>query len=334
MIGDIITSNSFVVGRALPPNSPTYVKRAADDELFQLALAGQFSYVFATRQMGKSSLMMHTAQRLQAEGVSTALLYLSGSGARVSVEQWYLALIFRLKLQLKLSLDPDEWWAKQSSADPIRRFTDFLRQVVLSEIKTPVVIFIDEIETALNLKFSTDFFATIRSIYDARATDPAYKQLTFVLLGMAIPGQLIKTPDRSPFNIGHKIKLCEFSPKEAQAFQHNLQTIYPDQGEEIFSRIFYWTNGHPYLTQKLCLNVAHLRESGNWSGDNLTDEQVDWLVERDFLSTTIREEPNLQFMRESIENSPRRRRLLKLYRRVYVGKKVTENQRSFDQNQL
>ncbi len=334
MIRDTITSDSFIVGRALPPDSPTYVKRSADDELFQLALAGQFSYVLAPRQMGKSSLMIHTAQRLRTEGVSTALLYLSGSGARVSAEQWYLALIIRLKLQLKLSIDPDKWWAKQTSGDPVRRFTDFLHDVVLAEIKAPVVIFIDEIETTRNLKFSDGFFATIRSIYDARETDSTYKRLTFVLLGIAIPEELIKAPDRSPFNIGHEINLCEFSQEEAQVLQQNLQAICPNQAEPIFSRIFYWTNGHPYLTQKLCLNVAKLREHGSWTGHGLTNQKVDWLVERHFLSTAAREEPNLQFVRESIENSSGRRRLLNLYRRVYVGKKVAEDRQSFDQNRL
>ena len=45
----------FIAGGTLPPDTPSYVKRPADDELFKLALAGEFCYVLTSRQMGKSS---------------------------------------------------------------------------------------------------------------------------------------------------------------------------------------------------------------------------------------------------------------------------------------
>src|SRR5919205_1171000 len=51
--------------------------RRADGELLALCRAGTFAYVLAPRQVGKSSLMIHTAERLAAEGIYTATVDLT-----------------------------------------------------------------------------------------------------------------------------------------------------------------------------------------------------------------------------------------------------------------
>jgi len=325
---DAGASDFFVAGGTLRPDAPSYVKRAADDELFHLALAGEFCYVLTPRQMGKSSLMVHTARRLEGRGAHTAIIDLTSIGTNVRSEQWYMGLITRLRAQLRLSVDPNVWWAERASLGVVQRFTDFLHDVVLAEIQGPVVIFIDEIDTTLSLDFSDDFFAAIRFTYNVRASDPAYNRLTFVLLGVAAPADLIKDPSRTPFNIGHRVDLYEFSREDAWILQQGLEIDHLAQGKAIFDRIFHWTNGHPYLTQKLCLAVAEARDR-NW-----TDEQIDDLVERLFLSEKARKETNLQFVRDRILTYPQRRQLFTLYREVYRGRKMSDDERSLMQNQL
>ena len=54
----------FVAGGTLWREAPSYVHRPADDELLGLALNGEYCNVLAARQMGKSSLMVRTADRL------------------------------------------------------------------------------------------------------------------------------------------------------------------------------------------------------------------------------------------------------------------------------
>ena len=66
------------------------------------------------------------------------------------------------------------------------------------------MIFVDEIDTTLRLDFTDDFFAAIRFLYQHRAADPALERLSFVLIGVATPGDLIKDAARTPFNIGHR----------------------------------------------------------------------------------------------------------------------------------
>lgn len=334
MTPEFEASDFYVAGGTLRASAPSYVNRPADEDLFNLAQTGEFCYVLTSRQMGKSSLMVRTVRRLESKGVRSVIIDLTNLGVEVNVEQWYLGLLNQLKRRLRLATDPEQWWRNNAALGHVQRFTTFLHDVVLEEIQEQVVIFIDEIDTTLNLDFSDDFFAAIRFVYNARATDPIYQRLTFVLLGVAIPADLIKDRRRTPFNIGQRIDLSDFSREDARILMPGLEVVYPDQAETIFNRIFYWTNGHPYLTQKLCLSAIEANGEKGQDATSWTDEKVDALVEELFLSQEASRETNLQFVRDFVTNSPQKRELLQLYKKVYTGQTVQENERSLAQNQL
>jgi len=321
-------SDFFVVGGTLFPDSPSYVERPADRELFNLALAGEFCSVLCCRQMGKSSLMVRSAKRLTEAGIRTAIIDLLTFGSEVSAEQWYLGLIWDLGRKLRLSVDPESWWEERSSLGVVQRFTHFLHDVVLVEIEDTVVIFIDEIDSTMGLDFTDDFFLAIRSLYHARGTTPAYNRLSFVFLGIVAPNDLIKDRSRPRFNIDQKIELVEFSRDETKVFHQGLKQVYPELGDAVFDRIFYWTNGHPYLTQKLCSAVTEANH-GYWTPQRV-DELVEWL----FLSEEARHDSNLMSVHDGISRSPQRRELLTVYRRVYEGKAVSEDKLSPTQMRL
>jgi hypothetical protein len=81
------------------------------------------------------------------------------------------------------------------------------------------------------LPFSTDeFFAGIRECYNRRTQGPEFERLTFCLLGVASPSDLIRDTRTTPFNIGRRIELTDFTQAEAallaaglgvQAFGHS-----------------------------------------------------------------------------------------------------------------
>ncbi len=317
----------FVAGGTLKPNTPSYVERPADDELFNLALAGEFCYVLTPRQMGKSSLMIRTAQRLRAKGVRTVIIDLTEIGL-VPIEAWHLGLLTELSRALRLSVDLEAWWQERASLGQVQRFSNFLRDGVLREVKEQVVIFIDEIDTTLNLDFRDDFFAAIRAMYNVRARDSEFNRLTFVLLGVASPSDLIEDRTRTPFNIGQGITLQDFSQADAAVLQDGLETVHPDQGEAMFSRVYHWTNGHPYLTQKLCQAIARA-DNGVWA-----EGRIDELVDRLFLAREVSKEANLKFVRDKILLHPQNRQLLDLYRQVHKGEKIADNEQSLSQNRL
>src|SRR3954452_10601096 len=89
-------------GGTLRPGSSCYVERRADDELYAALLRSEFCYVLTSRQMGKSSLMAHTAARLREAGVAVVILDLTFFGRNLSPEQWYGDMLEQIRADLGL----------------------------------------------------------------------------------------------------------------------------------------------------------------------------------------------------------------------------------------
>src|ERR1700687_1916722 len=71
------TSRPPNAGGMLRADSPSYVERQADKDLYDGLLKGEFCYVLTSRQMGNSSLMVRTAQKLRAQGTTVVALDLT-----------------------------------------------------------------------------------------------------------------------------------------------------------------------------------------------------------------------------------------------------------------
>ena len=329
-----LNSQFYVVGGTVNPDSPSYVVRRADQELYDRLLAGEFCYVLTSRQMGKSSLMARTARRLREEAhIHTAIVDLTQIGTerdKLSAEQWYYGIAHRILRELKLrDVNLGEWWQQRAQLPALQRLTEFFRDLLLEQIEGQIVVFIDEIDSTISLPFTDDFFAAIRACHNARATDSAYNRLSFVLLGVASPSDLVKDATRTPFNVGQRIELTDFTAEEAKPLAAGLIANGQD-GEQILTRILDWTGGHPYLTQKICGAM----QSPN--GEAGASANVDSLVEQNFLSQTAsRDDSNLNFVRDWMKGDKKLGvKVFKLYRNVRRGKPITDAPRSPVQNHL
>src|ERR1043165_6538382 len=100
----------YVTGGTVPRDAPCYVTRTADEDLYGGLLAGEFCYVLTSRQMGKSSLMVRTAQRLREAGAAVLVFDLTALGQNLSAEQWYTGLLLRLARQANLEDELEDWW--------------------------------------------------------------------------------------------------------------------------------------------------------------------------------------------------------------------------------
>ncbi len=323
----------YKVGGSLRYDDQNYVERRADSELYRTLKASEFCYVFNSRQMGKSSLLVRTRHRLQLEGYSCTCVDLTQIGSEnITPQQWYKGLVVRLLHGFNLVgfVNFKAWWQEHEDLSLLQRLSQFIEEVLLVNIPNEqIFIFIDEIDSILSLNFSVDdFFALIRFCYNQRAHNSEYSRLTWALFGVATPADLIGDKKRTPFNIGTAIELSGFQLQEAQPLMKGLEGQVSNF-QAIFREIMAWTAGQPFLTQKLCqLVVRATQETQNNSFMPPPGTEIFWVenLVRDRLIDyweSLDEPEHLRTVRDRLlRNEQRAGGLLGVYQQLLQGVEI------------
>jgi AAA-like domain len=299
-----------------------YVERPADKELLDALLRHEFCYLLEPRQIGKSSLRARMQRPLSLQGVRCANIDLTGIGASdVSEDDWYFGLMEVVTGDLDLG-DAEEFWERHAGLTPVGRWSRFLRDEVLAGVSEPLVLFIDEIGSLLDVPWDQgEFFASLMEVYDSRPSAPVYDRLTFCLIGVAGLEELAAEASRTLFRRGRRIRLADFTRHEAEPFLPGLEPLGGDAGAWL-DAIMGWTNGHPYMTQRI---GQVLSESGAARAAN-EQAGVDQVVDELFLRPQHMEDYNLAAVEDQLfegeDPHPLALPMLQLYGRVLEGESV------------
>lgn len=285
------TAEFFVVGGPVQPDRACYIERPADRALLQSIADQQFTYILSPRASGKSSLTARAVRRLRQEGQLAAVVDLTQIGARGDSEdagRWYYSIAYRIVRELRLKVALQSWWQDKNVISGDQRLVEFFWEIVLTHTTESITVFFDEIERARDLPFADELFSTFMTCLSRRVSEPDFTRLNFVVLGVASPTQLCSDPSVSPFVDGRRIELEDFSLRECFGLAAGLG-VDDEVARGIMERIFQWTHGQPYLTQKIARAVAR-------KGGRLAD--VERVVQEQFIASgASQEEPLLNHIR-------------------------------------
>jgi TolA-binding protein len=254
-----------------------YVERSADRQLREVITGmGRPGYILVARQMGKTNLLLNARRTLESEALR--FIYVDLSAQINSPEEYY-----GLLLNTAFSVHP-QIFALSNVEDSLLRksytafeFEGILRSV-LQKFAGRIVFVLDEIDSLGNFIFSDRIFSQIRSMYFSRSNFEEYSRVTYILSGVAEPADLIKDKNVSPFNIGEKIYLNDFTRDEFSLFLEKAELKITDVARD---RIFYWAGGNPRITWDICSEV----ETAIADGVEITENRIDAFVQKLYLTT-------------------------------------------------
>ncbi|XWK86815.1 MAG: AAA-like domain-containing protein [Phormidium sp.] len=334
--------NPYQVGGALNPDDPTYVYRQADIDLLELLEKGQYCYILNSRQMGKSSLAKKARQSLKEKNIISAIIDLSDISSDATREKWYNSVANRMmrSIQESKQIPNFQWkdyWRDLKLSFDVKDCLGELIEKVLTLIPENLVIFLDEIDSLILRSFNTDDLLThVRYCWNNPNNIPILKRLTFCIIGVRRPDSLIQNESITPFNIGQAVELKGFTVQEAEPL--NTISLQEKLGDKENSDIVLktiielWTNGQPFLTQKLCKLLLEKDETLSSDIPSFIENFVKKYVIQNWVSND--HPPHLVTIRKRILDDERQAvALLDIYKDILIKGAIEAND-SLEQTEL
>lgn len=243
-----------------PPEASFYVIRPVD-AAFQAAVEQRSSIVLlkGPRGTGKTTALVRGLGQARERGMRVVFTDLQAleEAQFASPDTFFRTLADALAEQLELETLPRTQWIEDWA--PSLNLRRYLRRSLLPHADRQIVWALDGVDRLFSRPFYGDVFGLFRSWHNERASDPEglWSRLTLVL-GYSTEAHLfLPDLDQSPFNVGVRLELGDFSEAEVQYVNEGLGKPLRNPGE--LARFVARFGGHPYLVQRGLRELAQGR---------------------------------------------------------------------------
>ncbi|KPZ61372.1 tol-pal system YbgF family protein [Pseudoalteromonas sp. P1-7a] len=239
--------------------SSLYVERSADNQIKRLLNdMGRPGYILVARQMGKTNLLLNAKRELETD--SDIFAYIDLSNRFETDRECFRNIIDKIIDSNFDKLEDIESKIERNRGElklPAHREHVRELRLILSKIEGKLIINLDEIDSLTAADYSDKIFAQIRSVFFERVNFVELERLNYILSGVAEPSDIIKDKSISPFNIGQKILLGDFTRHEFDNFLVKA-SLNDKLSENVKDRVYYWTGGNPRLTWEVLSEVENI----------------------------------------------------------------------------
>ncbi len=227
-----------------------YVQRPLiEQEIYQNMLLINCSIIIkAPKNMGKTTSINQVLKQLkEKENYRTVSISLwEADNSHLSeFNNFLLWLCANISSQLELPPKLNQWDEFTKIYGSKITCSNYLEKYLLQKVKSPLVLFLDNLELLLNENIYKNFQDMLRSWNDKASRNPLWQKLRLVI-SYAPNLEMKMNPNQSPFNIGMTIELPEFTPEEVQQLAENYQlNLDNSQIRELMNMV----GGHPFLLE-------------------------------------------------------------------------------------
>jgi AAA-like domain len=291
----------------VPLDSVLYIPRPPIETLAykEIVKPGALIRIKASKNMGKTSLVMRIAAQAQARGYRTVRLNLLQADDSVlsnleRLLRWFCA---NVTLQLGLESLLNDYWDADLGFKV--SCTTYLQGYILAQLDSPLVITLDEVNRLFKYPDVAQEFLPLLRFWHEEANNIAIWQKLRLIVTHSTEIYISLNINQSPFNVGLSLTLKEFNSSQidelAQKYgldQDKFQ-IQPEQIQSLADIV----GGHPYLVN---LAFCSLVTQNNDLNQIIQEAATDTGIYRDHLRShlvTLGEYPELAHAFKQVINS-------------------------------
>ncbi|MDP5338982.1 MAG: AAA-like domain-containing protein [Nodularia sp. (in: cyanobacteria)] len=230
-------------------DSPLYVDRPPIEELVyrEITRIGCVIRIRSPRQMGKTSLVLRLLAFAQTQGYRTVNINFSQIDDQClnNLNKLLRCLCWQISQQMGIEPNLDDNWDEELGYKLICSL--YLQNYILKQSNSPIVLVLNEVDRFFEYPhIAQEFFSLLRSWCEEARQNHHWQKLRLVVVYSTESSISLKI-NRSPFNIGLPIHLCEFTPQQVQdlARKYGLDWSSGKESAQLMSLV----GGHPALIQ-------------------------------------------------------------------------------------